>query len=244
MDSAAYMTVSRQSTLLREMNSIANNIANANTTAYKKSGFLFREAMDKLNADGEDIDNDLSEGSVGAQYVSQDQGFLEKTGGMLDLAIDGTGYFLVEGINGERLTRAGVFMLNNERMIVNADGLMLLNNEGEPFTIPLEITELTISEDGTISGNGEPIGQISVVDAPQGTLSRQGSNLWIPHDLFDPVEEEVRIMQGYLESSNVDPIIEIARLIEVQRNYEMNQRILDQEHDRVSDVASAMRQAV
>lgn len=244
MDSAAYMTVSRQSSLLREMSSIANNIANVNTTGYKKSGFLFKEVVDRLAAaDGEgSVDNDLSEGSVSTQFYSNEQGFLDQTGGVLDLAIDGEGYFLVEGLNGERLTRAGVFMLNNQRMIVNAEGMPLLNAEGEPFEIPIDVTDISISPDGTISTDGNPIGQIVVVDTPPGMIAREGSNLWLPLDGFDPVEGEVRILQGYLEASNVQPILEIARLIEVQRNYEMNQKILDQEDQRVSDVARTMRQ--
>lgn len=241
MDSSSYMTVSRQSSLLREMQSIANNIANVNTTGFKRSGFMFQEAVDKLKEDQGEFGEDLSEGSYSAQYYSQDQGFLQETGNQLDLAIDGDGYFVVEGLDGERLTRSGVFTLNNERMIVNPEGMPLLNEEGEPIQIPIDIAEFTISEDGMISSNGDPVARISIVDAPAETLVREGSNLWKPMDFFDPVEGEVRIMQGYLEGSNVDPILEISRLIEVHRNYEMSQKILDQEDQRVTDVAQTMR---
>lgn len=241
MDSAAYVTISRQSSLLKEMQSIANNIANVNTTGFKKSGFLFKEAMATAGADNGATGEELSEGSVGSQYFSQEQGYLNQTGNTFDLAIEGDGYFLVEGLDGERLTRAGNFQLDNQRQIVNAEGMPLLNVEGEPFQIPIDAVDVAIAEDGTISAAGEPIGRITVVDTPEGSVSREGSNLWRPLNGFDPAPGS-RIHQGYLEASNVEPVIEIARLIEVQRNYEMNQRMLDQEDTRVTDVAQALRQ--
>jgi flagellar basal-body rod protein FlgF len=237
-DNPSYVMLSRQSGLLKELRTIANNIANAQTTGFKKEGALFSEYVSAL--DGKDPS--LSIGRLGAHYSEFAQGTLNATGGDLDVAIEGEGFFLVESANGERLSRAGHFMRNVDGLLVNPDGMPVLDEGGGQVQIPFEASKIVISPDGTISADGNAVGRLGVVTAPQETLIREGANLWIAREGHQPVENP-SVAQGYLEASNVEPVSEIARLIDVQRSYEAGQTLLEKEDERIEQVIRTVRQA-
>ncbi|MCI5047842.1 MAG: flagellar hook-basal body complex protein [Aquisalinus sp.] len=231
MDNPGYVSLSRQAGLLKELNTIANNIANADTAGYKREGALFTEYIAAAGRD----DPSLSIGRLGAHFADLSQGEFNKTGGTFDVAIQGEGFFLIGTPGGERLSRAGHFMTTAEGTLVNPDGFSVLDDAGGEIQIPPEVAQIAIAGDGTISADGNALGRLGVVTAAPENLVREGSNLWRAEGGYKPVEERT-VLQGFIESSNVDPVSEIARLIEVQRNYETGQKIFEQEDERISQV--------
>lgn len=228
MDSAGYTTLTRQSGLMREMQIIANNIANANTTGYRQQGLIFSEFIQR--GDG---DTSISMAAARVRQTSFAPGGMQSTGSQFDFAIEGDGFFLVQTPQGERLTRAGAFTPSAEGMLVTLDGHPVLDAGGGPVFVPLGTTDMAVSPDGTISAEGRPIGQIGLVRPIDPTaMQREGSAMFRADAGFEPVDEP-RIRQGFVEGSNVNPIEQISRMIEVQRSYEMGQDFLQREDDRV-----------
>lgn len=229
MESAGYTTLTRQTGLLRELQVVANNIANAATTGYRQEGLIFSEFV-KQTEGGPSLS--MARGNV--RMTSMLQGPLAPTGGMLDLAIEGEGFFLIETPSGERLTRAGNFTLSAQGDLVTPDGFRVLDVGGAPVFIPPDATNIGLSPDGTLSDNGRPLAQIGLVRPVDGfAMVREDGVMFRADGEIEPVEEG-RIHQGFLEGANVDPIGQVARMIEVQRAYEMGQSFLDSEHERVT----------
>ena len=168
------------------------------------------------------------------------QGVLTQTNGRFDLAIEGEGYFALETPDGLRLSRAGAFIPSPEGELMTAEGYRLLDVGQAPVLIPPGASAVSVGTDGTMSANGIPFGQIGLFGQPEGTqLTHQGGTLFQLDADPEPLEE-ARIRQGFLEESNVDPVFEITRMIEVQRAYELGQSFLDREDQRIRNVITAM----
>ncbi len=228
MDAGSYTTLSRQMGLMREIDVIANNIANAATTGYRQQGVVFSEFVRRI--DGAES---LSMASANISLTSETQGSLTQTDGTFDFAIEGDGYFLVQTPQGPRLTRAGVFSPNNAGDLVTPDGYPVLDAGEAPIFIPPDANSVSVSEDGTISDGGRLIGQLGLFEPVDPTeLSRQDGVLL---DAPGGVEAALsgRVKQGFLEGSNVNAILQVSRMIEVQRAYEMGQSFLESENERV-----------
>jgi flagellar basal-body rod protein FlgF len=238
MDLAGYVALSRQSGLANELQSVANNIANLSTTGYRREGVIFAEHVKALPTEG----GRVAMTEARARYLDELQGALEETGGRLDLAIEGDGYFIVRTPEGERLTRAGVFTRSAEGVIVSMDGHPLLDEGGGEITIPFEATSIGVSSDGTISVDGGPVARIGLVTVEDQTgLVREAGVLFRARAGTVPLEDG-RIVQGFLEQSNVNPVGELARMVEVQRAYEYGQKLLDQEDERIRLVVRVLGQ--
>ena len=228
MESTGYTTLTRQSGLMREMQVIANNIANSATTGFRQEGLIFAEFVR-----GTEEGPSISMASAEVRNTSMIQGALTKTGGTLDMAVEGEGFFLIETPLGQRLTRAGNFALSAEGDLVTNDGFRVLDAGGAPVFVPPDATALGISPDGTVSDGGRPLAQIGLVQpADPIDLIREDGVMFRTEGEVLPVEGG-RILQGFLEGANVDPVSQIARMIEVQRAYEMGQSFLDSENKRI-----------
>ena len=235
MDSTGYITLTRQSGLMREMQVVANNIANSATAGFRQEGVVFSEYVSGIRGGAS-----LSMGHGNVRKTSFEQGALNQTGGTFDFAIEGDGYFLIETPQGERLTRAGSFTPNGEGDLVTNDGYRVLDAGGAPVFVPPDARTITVSPDGTMSADGALVGQIGLVQ-PTGTLGmiRENGVMFRAEDGFEP-SDTARVMQGFVESSNVDPIGQLTRMIEIQRAYEMGQSFLDSEDERVRRAMDAM----
>ena len=172
----AYVTLSRQSGLMNEMRMVANNIANANTTGYRQQGVVFSEFVQDMPAI---LPLSLSRAQV--RNTSLQQGMLTETGGSFDFAIEGDGFFMVETPAGNRLTRAGSFSPNAEGDLVTMDGHRVMDSNGAPVFVPPDAGTIDVGSDGTMSVNGQILGQIGVygVADPQ-NLVREGSTHFRP----------------------------------------------------------------
>ncbi|APO88156.1 flagellar hook-basal body complex protein [Marivivens sp. JLT3646] len=233
MDNAGYTALTRQSGLMAEMRTIANNIANANTTGFRAEGVIFAEHIKQTGSDS------LSMATASVRDTVQAQGALAQTGGPFDLAIEGDGFFLIDTPNGQRLTRAGSFTPNEVRDLVTMDGHPVLDAGGAPVFIPTGLGPVGIAPDGTISAGGRPVGQIGLF-LPEDPLSltredgvRFSTNGVLP-------AEDSRMLQGYVEESNVDPVLQVARMIEVQRAYELGQSFMENEDKRIRGVIDTL----
>lgn len=234
MENTGYTTLTRQTGLAREMQIVANNIANAATTGFRSEGLIFSEYVQSV-----DHGASLSIGQGNVQNTSFEQGALTQTNGTYDLAIEGDGFFLVETPAGERLTRAGAFSANAAGDLVTYDGYRVLDAGGAPLFVPPGET-IAVAADGTLSANGAPLGQVGVV-RPIDPLDmvREDGVMFRTDSGFEPAET-ARVLQGFVENSNVNPIGQLARMIEVQRAYELGQSFLDSEDERVRTALKAL----
>lgn len=234
MDAAGYTTLTRQSGLMREMQVVANNIANLSTTGFRREGLIFSEYVSRMQ-DGPS----LSMANGNTRLVDLSQAGVNPTGGTFDLAIQGEGFFLIETADGQALTRAGVFVPSAEGELVTPDGNRLLDQGGAPVFIPPDARVVAVAQDGTISADGQPVARLGLWGPTDPTaLKHQTGTLFAADDL-QPVEGGT-ILQGFLEASNVEPVSEIARMIEVQRAYEMGQKFMDAEDQRMRGVIQTL----
>lgn len=227
---------------------ISNNLANMSTTAYQPRVAEFADLLYQQHlppgAVSSQTGNIVPAGiqmgmGVRPSTVSIEivQGGISPTGGDLDLAIEGRGYFEITLPSGEAsYTRDGKFFRDAEGLIVNTDGFPLADN----ITIPNDTRRLTISQDGTVTAffdnapDGQEIGTISMtvfanpkgLEAMGGNLFRETSGSGAPI-VGEPGSEGIGTMrQGYLEDSGVDVVEEISELIEAQRGYELNSKVI------------------
>jgi flagellar basal-body rod protein FlgF len=240
MDNAIYTVLNRQSGLMREFSTVANNIANSGTTGFKAEKGVFSEFIAALEGGESQLGSSLSMGSLRAHATDLSQGGLTQTGSPLDIAINGDGFFQFETTNGVLLGRAGHLMLDLQGQLIDSQGSFILDEGQGRITVPLDASDIKISGEGTLSADGVEIGRIGVVGADSLTLTRQGNNYW-QGDQTGALED-VPIASGFLESSNVDPVLQMARMIEVQRHYDAGQSLLDLEDQRIRNVSQTIRQ--
>jgi flagellar basal-body rod protein FlgG len=242
---------------------IANNIANINTTGYKRTRAEFTDLLYQVErVQGVPVqsgDGVVPEGAqlglgtrLSAIRLLNLQGPLADTGNQLDLALNGSGWFQVTNPNGETLyTRAGAFNISASGQIVTADGYPV-----EPaLTVPPGTTKIEINQTGEvfarIEGDADlvSVGQITLANFtnPAG-LNALGSNLFQPTDSSGPATTGLpgdpsfgKLQQGYLENSNVDPVREITELISAQRAYEMNSKVIQAADDMSGVVSKGIR---
>lgn len=228
MESTSYITLSRQSGLQREMQVVANNIANAATTGFRAEGVIFSEYVKSVDG-GASLS--MGQGNIGK--TSFEQGGLSQTNGTYDFAIEGDGYFLVQTPMGDRLTRAGAFSPDAEGQLVTPDGFPVLDAGRAPLFVPAGAGTLAVSSDGTLSVNGAPLGQMALVRPLEPLNMVREDGVMFRADEGDEPATDARVLQGFVEASNVNPLLELSRMIEVQRAYEMGQSFLKTEDERV-----------
>jgi len=236
MDNAIYATLTRQSGLMREMQTVANNLANISTAGFRREGVIFSEHVAAL--DGNEPSLSMADGY--GRNVNLSQGPISSTGGTFDFAIEGEGFFMLQTPQGNQLTRAGSFTPGPVGELVNMDGYPLLDNGGSPISVPSTARTIALAKDGTLSADGAPIAQVGVYmpTDPNG-LVHTGGTRFSTEAGAEAMENPV-VLQGFIEESNVDPVSEIARMIEVQRAYELGQTFLDREDERIRSVISTL----
>lgn len=242
METSTLIALSRQDALRRQMDIVANNIANMNTSGFKGERMMFVEHLVKSKGGQALLGAKLSYVRDIATMTDDSDGPLTRTGNPLDVAINGDGFFTVQTPNGERYTRNGHFKLDNGGQLVNQNGQPVLSDAGQPFFLAPEDTEVTISRDGTVSTNNGDLGKLGVVtfENPQ-QLRRAAGGLFSSDIAPTPADRPV-ITQGMLEGSNVKPIFEMAHMIEVHRKYDGVRTFIDREDERLRNMIKEMGQ--
>lgn len=241
MQNALLVGLSRQVALSREMDVIANNLANMNTSGFKADGAVFEEYVSPTARANNfpAADSRISFVHDRATWMDLSQGPLEHTGNPLDVAVNGKGYLAVQTPRGERYTRNGALQINNSGELVTAEGFQVMGESG-PITFQPKDRNIAISQDGTISvregGNTQTEsqrGQLRVVSFDQpGRLQKDGTGVFLaPAGVTPQADKLSRVMQGSVEKSNVRSVIEMTRMIEVTRSYTHIANILSQQSD-------------
>lgn len=228
MENVVYIALSRQTAMRRQLDVIANNLANMNTPAFRGERVLFEEYL-------------MSAGPAQrASYVRDfatlrdlREGPHERTGNALDIALAGRGYLTVETPQGVRYTRNGHLRLDAEGRLVTPEGYALLDDRGSP----IQLNELDgtphIASDGTVSTpNTGPLGRLNVVTfANEQALRQTGAGLYATDEAPEPAAE-AQIEQGMVEGANIQPIVEMTTMIELLRDYQTMQKLIDNENER------------
>ena len=233
MDNAQYVGLSNQMVLKRQLDIVANNIANADTTGFKFESLMTREVP---GAPAYTSGGPRPVKFVGADGVARDfsQGGLHTTGATFDVGIEGQGFFKVTTANGDRYTRDGHFRTDDNGVITTQAGDPVADDGGGAITIdPTKPGAISISPDGIVSQGADRIGKIGVYKFDSlSALEKTGDNQYQNAANQQPVAAtDVKVRQGMLESSNVKPVIEISHMIEVMRSYEATSSLAKSQED-------------
>ena len=239
MENTLLIGLSRQMVLERQMDVVANNVANVNTNGYKADKSLFQEYLRTGAREDNFIGNDRAVSFVldRGSYRDFTQGPAEQTKNPLDVAIDGGGFLVVQTAAGERYTRDGGLQINNQGQLVTANGDAVLGTNGPILFQPTD-HDVAIASDGNISvveGTNRTdsvrgkLRLVSFADAQQ--LLKEGSNLYSAGNAAAQPDTASRVRQGFVEKSNVSSVAEMSRMIEVTRTYTQIANMLQQQSD-------------
>jgi flagellar basal-body rod protein FlgF len=217
MENALLVGLSAQIALRRNMDIIANNLANVSTTGFKRETPMFEELLAPIEADTSSM-REISFVRDWGILRDMTSGALLQTGSAFDVAVEGDGMLVVRTPSGDRYTRDGHMKLDAQGQIVTSNGDPIVG-EGGPITLPPNTTDIKIAQDGTISTTEGIIGRLSVVAFPPGALHKQGKNLYSADVAAEPAKS-TRVLQGMIERSNVEPVYEMTQMIEVMRAYQ------------------------
>jgi flagellar basal-body rod protein FlgF len=224
MENAFLIGLSRQVSLARELDVVANNVANIDTIGFKRRSTIFQEYL-MPNARHEQFrgqDKRLSYVWDKGTSLTYSQGTMERTGNPMDVAIQGDALFAVRsGPGSERYTRNGSLGINAKGELVNSDGHVMITDQGTVTMSPTE-SDLKIAQDGSISTSNGPRGKLKMVKVPNPQLLiNQGQNLYSTAVPLQPAEpKDVRLAVGEIEKSNVKAVQEVSRLMELSRAYQ------------------------
>ena len=243
METTTMIALSRQGALRRQMDIVANNIANMNTSGFKGEKMMFVEHLVKSRGGEQLLGTKLSYVRDIATMLDLSQGPMDRTGNSLDLAIPGDGYFVIQTEQGERYTRNGRFQLDEGGQLVNQNGEPLLSVGDQPFFFGPEDTEIVVSRDGTVSTNNGDLGRVRLVTFEnEQALRRTAGGLFSSEAAAQDVESP-DIIQGMLEGSNVQPIFEMAKMIDIHRKYDGVKNFIEREDERLKRMVREMGQA-
>lgn len=225
LDLTGYLGLARGLGLQRALDVVAGNVANADTTGFRRQDLVFAKDLRHAGEPGQ-----VAFAQDFGTVVDRKEGALRSTGAALDLALVGPGWFQVETAEGERLTRAGRFTTDAAGRLVAGDAAVL-DNGGAPIILPDDARSITIAADGTISADEVVVARLGLVQpGDDAALVPEGSGRYRTDGPIVPAEAAL-VVQGSLEGSNVQPVREMTRLIEVTRAFESTQRLLETHHD-------------
>lgn len=230
MDSVLYTAASGMIARQRDLDVIANNLANASVNGYRPDSTFYevwRRVGEKARgAAGAREAAVNSEVQVPSLYTSTQPGAIVLTGAPLDLAIEGDGWFVVQAKAGERYTRGGSLRLASNGTLVTPDGTPVLGESG-PITLPQGRVE--VGADGRIEVEGAQVGTLRLARAGEGDLVKEGANLYRlrPGASVQPAEGDVIVRQGSLEAPAVNPVEELVRLVAAQRAFEQHAKTVN-----------------
>lgn len=222
MENTFLVGLSQQMAANRAMEVIANNLANLGTPAFKRESVQFEQYVVPLPATEAE-----GGGTVNVSFVL-DRGLLrdlttgrfEETGSLLDMSIDGKGYFVVQTPQGERYTRNGHFRLDEQGQVVTEEGY-IVQSDGGAITLQPQDGELRVGPDGSLSTDLQLLGKLRIVSFDnERALKKAGASIYDASGTPPVAATAPRVRQGMIEKSNVEPVLEITHMIDVMRAYQ------------------------
>ncbi|MET0155858.1 MAG: flagellar basal-body rod protein FlgF [Rickettsiales bacterium] len=241
MPHTPYILTSRKIGLFNSLARLSDNIANAETAGYKRESNIFRSLVVSPPSGASAASQDFSI----IRKVQRDfgQGPLKQTDRALDFALQGEGFFVVNTPLGERYTRAGNFVLDAGGRLVTKEGYPVSSEGGGDITFNPEDSDISVRENGGVYANGAERGVVRIVTfADLDALRRTGQGLYAADQSPGAPDPSTRMMQGMLESSNVDTVTETAKLIELSRSIEDIKQSESSEHRRLLDAVRRLGQ--
>ena len=236
MENAILVAMSHQIANRRSLDVVANNIANMNTTGFKAENVLFEQILQEVGS-GTEIGSEISFVQDRAVYRNLTDGGLVETSGPLDMALSGEGFFVIDTPQGERYTRNGNFKLDEEGQIVTSEGHPLLDINGEPIVIGPNESNIEVAKDGSMATSLGPKTNLNIVTFDNiNEMRKVGASLYDTEQEPFPADN-ASVHQGMIETSNVQPILEVTRMIEFSRAYQSAASI-------ISDAEDLQRKAV
>ncbi|MDE3176273.1 MAG: flagellar basal-body rod protein FlgF [Pseudomonadota bacterium] len=217
MKNGLYVSLSAQISLARRLETVAANIANANTPGYRVDGVSFETELAKAG------DQNIAFVSEGAGYISRASGPLIPTGNPLDMAIQGEGWFAMQS-NGQTIyTRDGRMQMNDSGGLISLTGAPILDAAGAPIQLDPSAGAPAIARDGMVSQNGRQVGAVGLYELdPAARLIRAGTSGFTTDKPAQPILNFTAnsVVQGSIEGANVDPVREMTRMIEITRTFD------------------------
>ncbi len=217
-----YQNAASMQLLEEQVDVIANNMANVDTAGFKKRGVFFQQlitAEEALERNQQDVT--LPTGRV-ATYTDTSDGKIIKTGNPLDIALSGDGWFTLQTASGTAYTRSGEFAINQNGMLVTPQGDFVLG-EGGPIQVS---NSFSVNEAGGISDSNVLVNSFMLQSFPDGTNFKMQNNYFVPPADAQATTANAQVMQGYIESSNVEIVKEMVSLIRAHRHYDTNQKLI------------------
>lgn len=237
MSDGIYSALSGAVAQQRSLDVVANNVANANTVGFRADRVAFDQALieqrgggnvplNTRNRDAQSPNNPLRFVTADRMQTDYSTGVMQQTGNPLDTAIQGDGFFSVRTPNGERFTRAGDFVRDAAGTIRTQNGFEVLGVNGEPIRIPQNAREVEMSRDGIVSADGVAVGRFKLSSFEDPTaLRKEGNTLFVGNaEAAQPSSAE--IVQGYVESANVNAVSGLNELITVSRLFDTFQKVI------------------
>ena len=234
-----YTAASGMQSAMRRQEIISNNLANVNTTGYKKQNAINKafpeEMMSRIDNRSTEIGALGSGTTVDEVNTDHSAGKFKQTGNTMDWAIKGEGFFVVQTPQGERYTRNGNFTVNNQNQVVTQQGYPV---QGENGFLEVQEGGNVAIDDNTLLVDGQEVGQISIRSfADKGGLVKEGENLFRrTPEAGNQFAAAGRVEQGFVEGANVNPIEEMTKMIQNSRTYQMDQKMI-QINDQTLDQA-------
>jgi flagellar basal-body rod protein FlgF len=223
MQDGLYVALSAQIALERRLTTIADNVANASTVGFRATGVKFEDVVTGLG------DKSVSFASTGDTYLSPAAGSLRETGNPFDFAVKGDAWFGIETPVGTVVTRDGRFSMLETGQLVTIEGYPVLDAGGAPIQLDPRNGPLEASADGALRQNGQLVGALGLFNfTPGPNFTRYGNSGIVPPGAPDPIVDRIDVggAQGFVEASNVNPMLELTRLIAVQRAFENTSAVM------------------
>lgn len=234
MSSGIYSALSGAIAQERSLSVVANNVANANTTGFKADRVAFDEALAQQNQAAAARSGELKYTAINRVEADLSAGSTRLTGNDLDFALQGDGYFTIQTPAGERFTRNGAFVMDADGIVRTQSGHALLaetngvNRPGRTLQIPQDASAIALGEDGTLMVDGAQVGKLKLVRfANPDDVEKEGLTLFKPKQGATPLAlDGGSVIQGSLETSNVNAVSGVNELITVSRAFDALQKVI------------------
>ncbi|RVD59924.1 flagellar basal-body rod protein FlgF [Mesorhizobium sp. M2D.F.Ca.ET.185.01.1.1] len=237
MQDSLYVALSSQIALERRLDTIADNVANASTIGFRATGVKFEDVVSGTGP------KSVSFASSGKTYLSGAHGALTETGNPFDFAVQGDAWFAIDTPAGTVMTRDGRFSMNENGELMSIEGYPVLDGGGAPIQLDPRNGPPKAGADGSLRQNDQLVGAIGLYNFDPGdNFVRYGNSGIVPARTPEPVTDrsDVGIAQGFLEESNVNPVLEMTRLIQVQRAFENTAALMRQTDSSTDDAIKTL----
>jgi flagellar basal-body rod protein FlgF len=229
MENPIYIGLSRQIALQHDMDIVANNVANMSTPGYRGQNMVFSEYLAEPHNKDDQIRMVLDYG----QFENTESGPLTQTGAPFDVALQGPGFFAVQTQQGTMYTRDGSFQISADGTLVTGSGDPVQGAGGGEIVIPKDARDVKIDRNGNVSTEQGQVGQIGIMEFANVQTLKQAGNGYYSADAPGAPAQNTAALQGMIEGSNVKPVVEMTRMVQILRNYQATQQMLENEHSRL-----------